>query len=315
MVSRGHLFPARLAILCYQRQVYPNRELVIVSAHPASPLAAYVEELQDPSIRFIAVPPMSLGELRNRSVAEARGSLLCIWDDDDLYHRYRLERQVANLLSSGAAANFLSRVLLWWPERRALTITGPRSWENTMLTHRGALPEYPSLALREDSDVVARLLSRHEAEHLDQPDLYCYIVHPHNTCDSAHFEHIVEESSWVYPSYEEELARLSANFPLRWYGEELIARARGDGVLHNDATGPLLVCADRSFGPEAVQTDGVYFLRCRFDRSILHYLGGRVPRMEDCRFDGVEFKFGGSAANTVIYMRQLLETGVLKTIA
>ena len=33
MVSRGDVFPAQLAIHCYRKQTYPNRELVIVSAN------------------------------------------------------------------------------------------------------------------------------------------------------------------------------------------------------------------------------------------------------------------------------------------
>jgi glycosyltransferase involved in cell wall biosynthesis len=315
MVSRGNIFPARLAIACYRRQTYPNRELVIVSAQPNSPLSEFVTTFGDPSIRYIESPAVPLGELRNRSVAEARGSLLCTWDDDDLYHPRRLELQARDL-ESGAAAHFLSRVLIWWPERRLLGISGARPWENTMLVRREALPKYPSLPMREDTHVVREIESRHRIVGSNLPELYAYVIHSRNTCDTAHFENIFEEASWIYADYEAELTRLSINYPLRWYADRLLADAmdRGDGVTIPDLGAPLVICAGKTFGNEEVRIDGVHFKDCAFKGTQLVYMGGRIPIIENCDLGDAHIDFGGSASNTVHWLRQLKAAGLIGDI-
>jgi glycosyltransferase involved in cell wall biosynthesis len=315
MVSRGNIFPARLAIACYSRQTYPNRELVIVSAQPNSPLSEFVTNFGDPSIRYIESPAVPLGELRNRSVAEARGSLLCTWDDDDLYHPRRLELQALDL-AADAAAHFLSRVLIWWPERRLLGISGARPWENTMLVRREALPQYPSLPMREDTHVVSEIESRHRIVGSNLPELYCYVIHSRNTCDSAHFENIFEDADWVYPDYDAELARLSAHYPLRWYTDRLLAKAmdRGDGITIPDQGGPLVICSGKTFGDEEVRIDGIHFKDCTFKGTQLLYLGGRIPIFEDCDLGAANINFAGSASNTVHWLRQLKQAGMIGDI-
>ena len=79
----------RRAIADYRRQSYPHRELVLVMdrGDPAShaALRAEVAALGDASISVVALDDtLTLGALRNASVAAARGQLLCQWDDDDL---------------------------------------------------------------------------------------------------------------------------------------------------------------------------------------------------------------------------------------
>jgi glycosyltransferase involved in cell wall biosynthesis len=313
MVSRGNFFPAHLAVQCYRNQTYSNRELVIVCAQPNSALSHFVATLNDPTIRYIESPPKALGDLRNVSVDAARGSLLCIWDDDDLYHARRLEVQASAHLASGSAAHFLSRLLLWWPERRLLAITCERSWENSMLVRRDALPRYPSLQIREDTDVVDNLRARHQTAMSNEPELYCYVVHSQNTSDVAHFEHLFHHADWLFPDYDGQLARLSASFPLRWYADELIASGSqmGDGVSATDPNGPLVLLSDRSFGNEEVRTDGIHFRRCTFTNSQLIYLGGRIPILEDCDLGQSEIVFDGSAGNTVNWLRQLKQAGLM----
>jgi glycosyltransferase involved in cell wall biosynthesis len=223
MVTRGGLFPAQLAIHCYQRQSYVDRELVIICDQPGSPLAAHVAELGDPSIRYVETAPATLGELRNTSVAHARGDLLCQWDDDDLYHPQRLELQAAALETTGTEASFLARWCIWWPARRRLAISSTRIWEGSMLVKRGALPIYPALRLGEDRQIVAMMRERHRLALIDQPLAYCYIVHGRNSCGEAHFETLFANASHVGgdDSYEADLARLQATMPTGAYARAL----------------------------------------------------------------------------------------------
>jgi glycosyltransferase involved in cell wall biosynthesis len=87
------------AVKYFQRQDYPRRELVIVddSAEPLRPLLP-----DDPAIRYVRVPRMSLGAKRNAACRAARGAIIVHWDDDDWMTPWRLRYQVNTLLYSGA---------------------------------------------------------------------------------------------------------------------------------------------------------------------------------------------------------------------
>ena len=160
MITRGDEFPARFAIECFHRQSYENRELVILCDRPGSAIGALAARLGDPGIRYIETARATLGELRNTSVAHARGSLLCQWDDDDLHHPQRLALQAAALKIADAEASFLGRWHLWWPARRRLAISSRRVWEGSMLVKRGSLPIYPALPIGEDGQVVRFMRAR-----------------------------------------------------------------------------------------------------------------------------------------------------------
>jgi Glycosyl transferase family 2 len=226
MVTRGGVYPAAFAIGCFQRQSYANRELVIVCDQPDSPLKAWLDAQALPGIRYIEVPPTPLGTLRNASVAAARGTLLAQWDDDDLYHPDRLTMQQEALGEEGAAASFLHRWLLWWPARRWLAISGKRVWEGSMLARREGLPSYPALARGEDTEMVRLLHTDHAIRLTDQPATYCYIVHGHNSCDSAHMETLFAAASMRFEDagYDGELARLDSVMPVVAYARWLNTR-------------------------------------------------------------------------------------------
>jgi glycosyltransferase involved in cell wall biosynthesis len=308
MVSRGDFFPAHLAIECYRRQTYKNRELVIVCAQKDSAVSTLVSVLNDPTIRYVECAHRPLGELRNISVKEARGSLLCTWDDDDLYHPERLELQF-NDLGEDPAANYLSRLLIWWPDRQLLGITSQRPWENSMLVRREALPRYPSLQSGEDAHVSSKIQRRHKTALSDRPGLYCYVIHSNNTCRLKHFENIFENASWVYSDYERELSYLSGDLPIKWYSDELRARASGSDGFHRESGVYQSLYVERKFGPEEVLIDGRRFNDCAFSGTDLVYRGGGLPFFDNCQFDDVKFSFDGSASNTLNFARQLRASG------
>ena len=224
MVSRGRLVPARFAIDCYRRQSWPNRELVIVCGDPDSELPDFLATLRDPTIRYVTAAPGALGDLRNVSVEEARGTLLCQWDDDDLCHPQRLEFQYAQLVASGAASHFLSRLLMWWPEQRRLAISSSRRWEGSMLCRRFALGTYPPIARREDTHVVKDMRERgNRTAYTDQPLAYCYIVHGDNTSGARHLAKLFTKATETFRSdqYDEKLEQFAQIFPLHAYREAL----------------------------------------------------------------------------------------------
>ena len=316
MVSRGYAFPAEFAMECYRHQTYSNRELVVVSAQPNSQVEKVVARLGDPTIRFIQADDVPLGDLRNASVDAAQGSLLCLWDDDDLYHPRRLEFQARALLETGASAHFLKRIMLWWPDRNLLAVTGERPWENTMLARREALPRYPSVGIREDTVTIAELARTAPIEVTDDPNLYCYIVHGRNTSDEAQFEFLLDGADRVLADYEGELARLSDYYPLARYREALTDPERTSETEGANHWGGIVdIIQNRSFGQEDLRIDGTKFVDCTFHGTNFTYLGGSVPVFENCTFGDLTFELLGSARNTVLLIRKLRdELGIISGV-
>lgn len=68
--------------------------------------------------------------------------------------------------------------------------------------------------------------------------------------------------------------------------------------------------ADRRHYADATLTgrisiDGRSFERCRFDRAILVYAGGPLPRIQQCAFDNSTFQFEGAAARSMALLKAM----------
>lgn len=211
MVTRGNADLCRQAIGMFQAQTYGHRELVIMSQDANASVRSLVEALSDPRIRFVQGPPGSLGILRNASVAAARGPLVCIWDDDDLYDRLRIEFMISALAATKVDAVFLSRLTVWWPARRRLAWSEARVWEGSMLAAKDKLAPYPDLARREDTVMVEAMLPQARVATLDAPDTYVYRVTGRNTWDDAFFETVFARASHDLSS---EYATRTASWPI-----------------------------------------------------------------------------------------------------
>ncbi len=105
-------FVAR-AIRYFRRQGYPRRELILVD-DGADPIADLVPE--DRRIRYLrAGRRLSVGAKRNLACAEARGSVILHWDDDDWMASWRIAYQVAQLERRRADVCGLAAVLHYDP--------------------------------------------------------------------------------------------------------------------------------------------------------------------------------------------------------
>jgi glycosyltransferase involved in cell wall biosynthesis len=97
MVTRDRFNLAINAIKCFQHQTYRNKELVIVDEGAGDELQKFIQHLSHPEIKYFRMPTgqITLGELRNFSVAQASGEYVCQWDDDDLSDPLRLDLQIS----------------------------------------------------------------------------------------------------------------------------------------------------------------------------------------------------------------------------
>lgn len=65
---------------------------------------------------------------------------------------------------------------------------------------------------------------------------------------------------------------------------------------------------DETFGNVEVQIDGVVFVNCTFNETILCYNGGKIS-FSDCHFEGIEWKIGGDFAYALNTMRKFGRLG------
>ena len=239
--------PRRLALLRravadFARQVYPERELVIVhdgDSEFARELERLAEAHPNAIVRAIAAPAgHTLGELRNLAIDEARGDFVCQWDDDDRYHPLRLELQWNALAQEKAACCALSDQLHWFVDRGELCWDDwdsepyPMNFvQGTLLARKRDLPRYRALARGEDTNFAMELLGAGQrvARLRDCGWSYVYVYHGQNAWNNVHHAAI---------------SRLKHLRPARLLAREATLRARL--AEYDPPLGPLkLPCGDR----------------------------------------------------------------------
>ena len=206
IAQRSDYFARSVAAYC--RQSHANTELVVVldegTADARAAIVAHVAALGRPDIRIVEPPgKRCLGALRNISVDHARGDILCQWDDDDLHHPQRIERQLDALLASGSNATHLEDAMQYFPDSRTLYWTNWRATEakglpGTLMCRRSAPIRYPETgagALLGEDTAVSLQLQRQAGFHVltGAPHLYVYVSHGANTWGDDHHRMLARE--------------------------------------------------------------------------------------------------------------------------
>jgi hypothetical protein len=153
---------------------------------------------------------MSLGLLRNISIEQARGDIVCQWDDDDIYGARRIEHGVGALTQAQADAVFLRQWVIWSPGQRVLKLSRSRLWEGSMLAFRKALPAYEDLRKREDTTMVESIVDTRVLALMDDPLSYCYCIHGKNTFAGSHMNEMIDTAKLSF-DYASGLASFSSS--------------------------------------------------------------------------------------------------------
>lgn len=183
---------ARQAVRYFQRQDYPNAELVIVENGPPA-LAGSLPD--DPRIRLISSDiSRSIGALRNVACLHARGQIVVQWDDDDWHGPHRLSRQVAGIRAGEADITALRDATVFDLERWQFWRLSARLHRQMFVrdVHGGTLAfrrwvwerlaRYPDRSLAEDAaflDQAVRRGARLCA--LSADGLFVYLRHSTNS--------------------------------------------------------------------------------------------------------------------------------------
>ncbi len=180
-----------LAIRSFQRQDYPNRELIVVDDGDDA-----VEDLVSgvPGVRYVRLPGRrTIGAKRNAACERARGEFIAHWDDDDWYAPERLRYQIGPLVAGQADITGLeNRFMLETGQGRFWTTRGDLHRRmflgdvhgGTLVFRRQLFADglkYPDVNLAEDAWLLHAALARGKRlQRLSNPGVFVYVRHRRN---------------------------------------------------------------------------------------------------------------------------------------
>ena len=194
MVTADRPTLVKRAILCYLKQTYPNKELIVLDNGHES-VEALLSEVPTSELVYKKIertPDLILGDIRNTALHMAKGDFIIPqWDDDDWYHPERIRIQVDTLLRGYDACALLGTLMHVDNEPYFTSpYIGllPKGVPPTIMHRRDDTILYPSLPRTEDTVYVNEW--RNKSYYL-LPASYSYLYirsfHGANTWEVDHF--------------------------------------------------------------------------------------------------------------------------------
>jgi glycosyltransferase involved in cell wall biosynthesis len=180
-------------------QSYPTLELLIVADGQDQDVADFVASLQDPRARYLACPPAGRPAVpRNFGMRHAQGEYIALCDDDDVWHREKIQKQMdlmlreridftftacstidqnGNLITDHLLGNF-GRVS---KAKFVLSLGGmiynsSMVFSRSLLNKSGPFNEAEGLRTGEDYEICSRMLMYSDAHGIREP-LVGYRIH------------------------------------------------------------------------------------------------------------------------------------------
>ncbi len=147
------------AIQAFEQQDYPNKELVIIA--DGEDVQHLLSEGMD--VLYIRIADgASIGRKRNIACQHARGSIICHWDDDDIYFRHRISEQVQALEDTGAdLTGYCDMLFVDEVNKKAWQFTGDEDYAvGVSFCYRKqfwAGRKFPDVSMSEDNEFIREL--------------------------------------------------------------------------------------------------------------------------------------------------------------
>jgi predicted O-methyltransferase YrrM len=167
--GRPKLVPESVAM--FLAQDYRNKELIILNDCPGQEFVASL-----PGVLVINDPARhpTLGEKRNAAIEAARGSLIAVWDDDDVYLPWRLSYCVKRMQELRTPFLLPHEYWAYWGEEVLHHNQAVPGWiGHPLAIFRKDLWQqaggYPNITLGEDASFFQRVFSLLGVEWISQP--------------------------------------------------------------------------------------------------------------------------------------------------
>ena len=194
------------AIVSFDQQDYPNKELVI--SYPEADqitkdlVGRFIDETDIAIIEIERNNSHSIGRARNNAIENCNGDYVCIWDDDDLYFPSRITEQYNSIVRYNHAYEgaVLLHILLYHRFNQSAYVSYPSYWSCTLLCNKKHLITHPCA----DSDqfecmpVINYLAASNLLLAIDsQPHLYTFMFHGLNLMNYINFLYIINDSHFT----------------------------------------------------------------------------------------------------------------------
>ncbi|WP_342328690.1 glycosyltransferase [Pedobacter sp. FW305-3-2-15-E-R2A2] len=205
------------AITCFERQVYPKKELVI--SYPEGDLLTkrvidQVIFISDIKILAIERPKNeNLGASRNHAIMAASGEFICIWDDDDWYSNHRISAQYEAIRDSEFKACIYTNIVIYHFKDQKSCISDFRLWEGTLLCAKEILPEHPYLEKENgEAETILKALSASGKLFpiVNDPYLYVYIFHGLNILETHQLDIHFKNNASLEESVNQNIIELTS---------------------------------------------------------------------------------------------------------
>lgn len=202
-ITNNRLKLLKKSIQHFLNQTYKNRELIIVyyntDENTKKWLITNKEYLNSNNIffyMFVVDDGLHLGAIRNYGIKKTKGDWICIWDDDDWFSPFRIEKQMIFCQENKLDACTLRSIMIYSDKYQELKLSYERSdgWEGSLLVKKLIIPKYHNAKKGEDTPVVMKLISDYKFLTLFDPELYVYIFHDKNISGSRHKQKILDAS-------------------------------------------------------------------------------------------------------------------------
>jgi glycosyltransferase involved in cell wall biosynthesis len=183
------------SIKCFSEQTYSSKELIIVH-HEDEKFSNVITNICSKYqivFRVILATKKPLSELRNISIKNANGSLLCLWDDDDLYHPSRLKVQSSIFYDNeDIVATTLYNQMYYFKNRREIFVrySGKDGIHGTIMFKKLSFLIYPENIYKGEDSYFIEALKKLKPNGIhcikNHPHIYLRIFHDKNTWGFDH---------------------------------------------------------------------------------------------------------------------------------
>ena len=203
MLTYNRLKPLKIAINNFIDQTHPNKELIVINSGDEQYMKKVDEFIQSVGgfdindIHHYKVQPLSIGELRNIGLNHCMGEYVIVFDDDDIHHPQRIEKQLDVCINSNIDGTLLRNFTavyknkIFGKKRHKCTMLP--GLEGTLLFRKGDV-RYPDMDQGEDTGFLELLKDAgYHIAIIDEPyDMYEYNFYGKNTVSKDHFKEMIE---------------------------------------------------------------------------------------------------------------------------
>ena len=197
MLTYNRYEPFKKSFLCFLKQTYENKQLVIVNSGDEKyqkKIDRFIKKYDEFNIVHIKVEKTSLGALRNIGLDNSDGEYVIVFDDDDIHHPERIQAQITLCLKSRVSGTILRNFTAVY-RRKGHHCSMLRGLDGTLLVKKPPKEyRYPDMDQGEDTNFISTLREiGYSIAIIDEPyDMYEYNFYGNNTVSREHFKDMIE---------------------------------------------------------------------------------------------------------------------------